>query len=59
MRKICEDGTGAAGTGRGGIVVGASVVVVVVVVVDDVVVVVNIEDFKLLTDVGSTVVFDK
>ena len=58
MRKICEDGTGAAGTGRGEIVVGASVVVVVV-VVDDVVVVVNIEDFKLLTDVGSTVVFDK
>lgn len=56
MRKICEDGTGAAGTGRGEIVVGASVVVVVV---EDVVVVVNIEDFRLLTDVGSTVVFDK
>ena len=54
MRKICEDGTGAAGTGRGGIVV---VLDASVVVVDDVVV--NIEDFRLLADVGSTVVFDK
>ena len=45
------------------VVVDDVVVVVVddgvVVVVDDVVVVVVIEDFKLLTDVGSTVVFDK
>ena len=60
MRKICDDGTGAAGTGRSGVVIlGVSVVAVVVVVVAVVAVVVNIEDFSVLTDVGSTVVFDK
>ena len=54
MRKTCEDGTGAAGIGRRVVVVvvvGVSVVVVVVVVV-------NIEDFSVLADVGSTVVLD-
>ena len=53
MRKTCEDGTGAAGIGRIGVVV-----VVVVVGVSVVVVVVNIEDFSVLADVGSTVVLD-
>ena len=52
IRKTCEDGTGAAGIGRRVVVVvvvGVSVVVVVVV---------NIEDFSVLADVGSTVVLD-
>ena len=54
MRKICEDGTGTSGIARGEVVVVLGVRVVVV--VDDVG---NIEDFRVLTDVGSTVVFDK
>lgn len=54
MRKICEDGTGTSGTARDEVVVVLGVRVVVV--VDDVG---NIEDFRVLTDVGSTVVFDK
>ena len=54
MRKICEDGTGTSGIARDEVVVVLGVRVVVV-VVDDVG---NIEDFRVLTDVGSTVVFD-
>ena len=54
MRKICEDGTGTSGIARDEVVVVLGVRVVVV--VDDVG---NIEDFRVLTDVGSTVVFDK
>ena len=53
MRKICEDGTGTSGIARDEVVVVLGVRVVVV--VDDVG---NIEDFRVLTDVGSTVVFD-
>ena len=55
MRKTCEDGTGAAGTGRSEVVVVVAVGVSVVVVV----VVVNIDDFSVLADVGSIVVLDK
>ena len=57
MRKICEDGTGAAGTGRCRVGVGVFVAVVVVVAV--VAAVVNIEDFSVLADVGSPVVVVK
>ena len=56
MRKICEDGTGAAGTGSSRVGVGVVVAVVVVAVVA---VVVNIEDFSVLADVGSPVVVVK
>ena len=52
MRKICDDGTGA--TGSVVVVLGVSVVGVNVVVV-----VFNIEDFSVLADVGTTVVFEK